>query len=301
MTKRALVVGINDYRNWHRAAPLSFSDLRFCRADATSFATLLPSFGFAPDDITLLEDAEATRQAILDSVRSLLARAEAGDVVCLFYSGHGGRVPQNGWMVESSRFYETIVPYDGAMISDWELTGIAQALDLNRVNFTIVLDSCHSGGVFDPPGDAAIRSFGWSDGLIDLFTRACQTILPFVCARDPNALDNNVANPQRVNRGVGVTVDPAKDFTNVARATLLSACNYNETALENASVGHGFFTQAILQTVNQSNFTMSHTDFLAALRPKVAALAGSHPQTPQLRGRPIRLEEPFLAEWNYSV
>lgn len=301
MTKRALVVGINDYRNWHRAAPLAFGDLRYCRADATSFATLLDAFGFAEGDITLLEDQEATRQAILDCLRSLLSRSQAGDVVCFYYAGHGGRVPQGGWMIESPRHYETIVPFDGTMICDWELTGIAQTLDLNHVNFTIVLDSCHSGGLFDPPEQARIRSYDWSDAAIDLFVRSCQTILPLVCTREPTALDNNVSNPQRQNRGVRVTVNPALDFSDVARATLLSACNYDETSLEDAGVGHGLFTQAMLQTVNQSNFQISYSEFLAELRPKVSALAGSHPQTPQLRGRSIRLEEDFLAGWTFSV
>jgi hypothetical protein len=300
MTKRALVVGINDYHNWHRATPLRFRDLAFCRADATAFATLLTAFGFAEDHITLLEDGEATRQAILDGLRSLLQRSEAGDVVCFYYAGHGGRVPQNGWMVESDRHYETIVPYEGSMISDWELTGIAQSLELNRVNFTIVLDSCHSGGIIETQGDHAIRSYGWNDGLIELFTRGCHTIVPFICLRDPAALDNNVSNPQRANSGVRVAVDASKDLTHVARATLLSACNYDESAGESTRVGHGYFTQSILETVNQSNFEMSHTAFLAELRRKVMTLSGNS-QTPQLRGRQIRLEENFLAGWTYSI
>jgi hypothetical protein len=95
-------------------------------------------------------------------------------------------------------------------------------------------------------------------------------------------------------------VDASKDNPDNAKATLLSACDYGELSAEQASIGHGFFTQAILDLVNASNFTISHPDLLAALRQKVLASAGSG-QTPQLRGRPVRLEESFLVGWNYSI
>lgn len=69
-------------------------------------------------------------------------------------------------------------------------------------------------------------------------------------------------------------------------------------------MGHGFFTKAVLDTVNQSNFQISHPNLLAALRQKVSGFVstyGTGPQTPQLRGRPVRLSENFLMGWNYSI
>jgi hypothetical protein len=42
---------------------------------------------------------------------------------------------------------------------------------------------------------------------------------------------------------------------------------------------------------------MSHPDFLAAVAAKIA----DQTQTPQLRGRPVRMQENFLAGWNYSI
>jgi len=97
-----------------------------------------------------------------------------------------------------------------------------------------------------------------------------------------------------------MTVDSSKDNPDSAKATLLSACDYGELSGENGSIGHGYFTQAILDVVNQCNFQITHPDLLEQLRQKVTNYAGGG-QTPQLRGRPVRLEENFLAGWNYSI
>ena len=101
-----------------------------------------------------------------------------------------------------------------------------------------------------------------------------------------------------------MSVDTSKDNPNDARATLLSACDYGEESEERSELGHGFFTKAMLDAVNQSNFQISHTNLLAALQKGVAGYVSTYStpsQTPQLRGRPVRLEENFLAGWNYSI
>ena len=92
-----------------------------------------------------------------------------------------------------------------------------------------------------------------------------------------------------------MTVDKSKDTVDQAKATLFSACDYSEESAESSSIGHGYFTKAIIDTVNACNFEMSHPDFLAAVATKIAD------QTPQLRGRPVRMQENFLTGWNYSI
>jgi hypothetical protein len=125
--------------------------------------------------------------------------------------------------------------------------------------------------------------------------------VPWICLLDATVLNGNVSNLALQASGFcSMTVDTSKDNPDNAKATLLSACDYSELSRESASVGHGFFTQAIMDTVNACNFQISHTDFLAQVRQKVAAYAGGE-QTPQLRGRPVRLAENFLVGWNYSI
>lgn len=301
MAKKALVVGINDYSNWNSGVnigglTLSAPNLHWCVADSNSFGQLLKD-GFNFDSVTTLQDSQATSKAILDGITNLLNSGSAGDTICLYFSGHGGRIPENPGS-SSTRYYETIVPYDAAMISSMQVASIAQSLEPDSINFTLVFDSCNSGGMFLSPDQ---KGFTWDQATAQAFQAACQAIIPWICLLDDTVLDGNVSSLQLLDSGVcTMSVDTSKDNPNDAKATLLSACDYGELSGESSSIGHGFFTQAILDLVNACDFQITHPDLLAQLRQKVASSAGSG-QTPQLRGRPIRLQENFLAGWNYSV
>lgn len=299
-TKRALVVGINDYSNWASTSPHQFASLNWCVADANEYSQLLvDAFGFDSGNVTVLLDSQATRDNILNTLQSLLAQSGAGDVVCFYYSGHGDRLPEDGWAGSSGRFYETIVPYDSdVMISSQEIAALANTLEPSYVNFTIVLDSCHSGGVYLSAEDAGKGYAASDDSTIVSFVERCLCILPWICS-GPDSVNGNVSQLSKTDGGVSMYIDPSKDNPYDAKATLFSACNYDETAGESASVGHGYFTKAILDAVNACGYTVSYTNFLQAIRTSVANYTSG--QTPQLRGRPARLEENFLEGWNYSL
>jgi hypothetical protein len=80
-------------------------------------------------------------------VKSMLTQSAAGDVACLFFAGHGGRGKSG-----DGAWYESICCADaGGDITDTELNALADSLSPSTVNFTLVLDSCHSGGAFDVP------------------------------------------------------------------------------------------------------------------------------------------------------
>ena len=303
MAKRAFVVGINDYRNWHS---VGFGDLGFCRSDATAFAEQILRDGrlFSEDNITVCEDHEATRAGILAGIQRMLDASDVGDVACFYFAGHGDRNPVRGSPI---RWAEAIVPYDGAaMISDAEINRMVSALEINRVNFTIVLDSCHSGGVFDPalPG-TTVRTGRWPAEKCDRMVETCRGISPMVCTPEPATFVGNVANVARsAAQHLVMQIVSSFDFSDQAKATLISACEYDETAKEHASLSHGYFTSAMLDTVNQSNFIMSYNDFHQAVGRAVQGYVtrfGSSRQTPQLRGRPVRHGEDFLAEWTFSI
>ena len=305
MAKRALVAAVNDYSNWNSGVTigsltLTAPNLHWCVADSNDFSQLLKD-AFIFDEVTVLQDAQATSQAILSGISGLLAKSQAGDVVCFYFSGHGGRLPENPGDA-TTRYYEAIVPYDGQLVISSQIANIAQALQPDFINFTLVLDSCNSGGMYLSPDS---RAFVWDSASAQVFRNSCSAIVPWICLPDPSALDNNVSNLQLPDKGVcTMSVDTSKDNPNDARATLLSACDYGEESEERSELGHGFFTKAMLDAVNQSNFQISHTNLLAALQKGVAGYVSTYStpsQTPQLRGRPVRLEENFLAGWNYSI
>jgi Caspase domain len=305
-TKRALVVGINDYAtNWSNTTPHWFRSLNCCVADANEFSnTLVNGFGFDSSNVTVLLDSQATHDNIINTLQGLLNQSEAGDVVCFYYSGHGDRFPEDGWEGSSGRYYETIVPWDANMITSKDIAAMADGLQPSYVNFTIILDSCHSGGIYLSSEDQAAAPAGkgycaQDDSTITAFVERVLCVLPWICS-SPDSVNGNVSQVCKNSDGsIGMYIDPSKDNPEDAKATLFSACNYNETAGESTDIGHGYFTKAIIDAVNACGYTVTYTNFLDAIRTAVANY--SNTQNPQLRGRPVRLEENFLDGWNYSV
>ncbi len=139
--KKALLVGINDY-------PGSQNDLRGCINDITNvYDVLVKYFDFTPGSITMLADARATRNAILEGLSRLVADGAPGDALVFHYSGHGSQVADTEGD-EADRKDEIICPYD----FDWD-DGFIKDDDFSRVfkdlkkgvSLEVILDSCHSG------------------------------------------------------------------------------------------------------------------------------------------------------------
>ncbi|MFI5368138.1 MAG: caspase domain-containing protein [Spirochaetia bacterium] len=140
--KRALLVGINDY-------PGTQNDLHGCVNDITSlYDVLVKYFGFASTDIVMLSDKRATKQAILDGLKSLITKSAAGDNAVFHYSGHGSQVRDTEGDELADGLDEIICPWDfdwdGTYIKDDDFAVIFSGL-AKGVSLEVILDSCHSG------------------------------------------------------------------------------------------------------------------------------------------------------------
>jgi metacaspase-1 len=138
VAKRALCVGINDY-------PIPGNDLMGCVNDANAWrALLVEEFGFPGTDVTVVTDAEATRQAMIDGLRGLIEGSSSGDVLVFTNSSHGSYIPDTSGDEET--YDEVICPYDTQeeVLSDDDLRGILDTLPAG-VSMTVISDSCHSG------------------------------------------------------------------------------------------------------------------------------------------------------------
>jgi metacaspase-1 len=139
--KKALLVGINDY-------PGVYNDLMGCVNDVHNMQNLLVSlFGFAPADISVITDREATTANILNGLNALVSGAKPGDLLVFHYSGHGSQVTDtNG--DETDKLDEILCPYDldwkTKMIRDDDLAKIFEPVPPG-VHIEVFLDSCHSG------------------------------------------------------------------------------------------------------------------------------------------------------------
>jgi len=137
----ALIVGIDQYAKW--------PGLHHAVKDAKAMQDALVSrFGFKPENVTALYDAEATRANILRALNDKLAdakRVKRDDRVMVFFAGHGGTRK-----LTSGRDVGYLIPVDASItdfssdaISMPQLQEVAEAMSAKHVLFMV--DACYSG------------------------------------------------------------------------------------------------------------------------------------------------------------
>ncbi|MGN0832040.1 MAG: choice-of-anchor Q domain-containing protein [Kiritimatiellia bacterium] len=135
-------VGVNEYTY--------VSSLSGCNLDATNMQTRCVTKGYwhATNTVALL-DASATKVAVRGRLAALAARAVAGDTVLYYQSSHGGNHVADGEYTRDAYLCLHDETYE-----DYEM-----AEDLLQfaagVKVVVVLDTCHSAGMFKSVGAAA--------------------------------------------------------------------------------------------------------------------------------------------------
>src|SRR2546421_10145833 len=85
----AIVIGISKYQS------KLFGTLPGADADARRVVQSLTSWGIHPENIRILLDQEATRQAILRALRVWPLQKASKDIrILVFFAGHGSRVQE---------------------------------------------------------------------------------------------------------------------------------------------------------------------------------------------------------------
>ncbi|KAK6228553.1 hypothetical protein QQP08_005167 [Theobroma cacao] len=141
----AVLVGCNYPNTKH--------ELHGCINDVVAMReVLVERFGFDPSHVKLLTDAPGslvmpTGANMKAALNEMVNKAEAGDVLFFHYSGHGTRIPS---LKPDNHFRqdEAIVPCDFNLITDVDFRQLVNRLP-KGATFTILSDSCHSGGLID--------------------------------------------------------------------------------------------------------------------------------------------------------
>ena len=132
----AVVIGVGRYRK--NLPPADFAD-----ADATMVSRYVAGYGVPSQNIVTLLNDEATRSDFEKYFEKWLPNhVESGDVVLVYFSGHGAPNPKTG-----DAF---LVPYDGDPLyldeTAYPLKKLyAQLAKLPTDKISVVLDSCFSG------------------------------------------------------------------------------------------------------------------------------------------------------------
>lgn len=260
--RRALCVGIDAYPT----APLAG-----CINDSRTWASVFRQQGFEVIDLV---DGEATRDAILGQLESLVRASEPGDVLLFQYAGHGTTLPDlDGDELDGQD--EAFVPYDyqqGAFLLDDDLGKIWDAIP-HGVNVTTFIDCCHSGTLnrMLPGGD--LRRALHSGPRRARFLPVTDTMV-------------SAHREFRRRRGLG-----APRAARVKREVHFAACQDDQSAWE--SNGQGDFTGAaapLLASAVAGDW--SHEQLQDRIR---AAFAGNQRQQPHLVVSASRRDDPVLA------
>jgi hypothetical protein len=139
----------------HKDPGQDFENLEGAAGDAIWLKSILTSkYGFRDEDVIVLTDLAATRDAILDTFRShLIAKSAPGDVALFYYAGHGS------YRGTGADHEDTIMPSDSRDpdgkvfdIASSDLHVLFLALLEKTKNVTSILDSCYS--------DSTVRGIG---------------------------------------------------------------------------------------------------------------------------------------------
>ncbi|CAJ1942010.1 unnamed protein product [Cylindrotheca closterium] len=148
--KRAILIGINYVGQQ--------GELSGCHNDVKNIKRyLIEKQGFQEQDMLILMDDgqhnEPTRKNIMDAFTRITQYSEAGDVVFVHYSGHGGRVEDTSGDEEDG-FDETLIPVDfkraGQIVDDEVFATLVKPMKKD-VHVTVLMDCCHSGTALDLP------------------------------------------------------------------------------------------------------------------------------------------------------
>ena len=251
-SKSALLVGVADY-------PGDQSDLNFCDDDAISLAQLLVSKGgYNPNNVLVLTDSLATKEAIKWGINTWLDGCESGGgQVVFFNSSHGTQIADVAPYDEIDGKDEAICPWDSVLqgsvdlVLDDELDQWLASLESTKVE--VLVDSCFSGGL--------VKSL-------------------------PGAQERYLPSP---DGSTGITVDGfAKDVNKTGRE-VMTASDDIETSIEWPAYAHGAYTYYLLDALKSpsadtnANKYVSGQEAYSYLYPKVVAFTQSvgsvhHPQ-----------------------
>ncbi|PBL03058.1 hypothetical protein ARMGADRAFT_1069624 [Armillaria gallica] len=267
----ALIIGIDKYKHEE------YDNLKAAVADANRFEKfLLDRLRTPREHIISLRNDQATRKGIIDGFRSLIhdQRISPGkSAIIIYYAGHGAVAPKpNEWTdwQTSDDEIEILCPADIGIldINDKAVEGIPDRM-INELlrelaaakgnNITLILDCCRATST-----NRAIKL----PGVLNVTPRRTPNPPELSAKSDPTAMFLG-SSGKKITSGFSGSLWDSH--------VLLAACNRHEMAWE--EYGQGFFTQALLETMEKN--PVSELTYRSLMH----RLVMPPYQTPQLEGK----------------
>jgi hypothetical protein len=248
MTKGiTLSIGLNSvdpkhYGGWS-------GDLNACEADAADVADIAKSRGFKTE--TLLTKA-ATRKNVIQAFGKAAGSLKAGDIFLLFYSGHGGQVPDMN-NDEDDNQDETWCLYDGELIDD-EINELLSRV-AKGVRVFSLSDSCHSG---------TVTKAAFYQGTMGARSAGIGPNPPRLKFMPPDVALRTYRQNQKFYEKILKDPKLKKAQDNVkASVLLISGCQDNQYSSDGTF--NSLFTANLLAVWNHGHFKKNYTDFHKAI------------------------------------
>lgn len=206
----AIFIGISKYPN-------SSDDLNYAVADANDLAAALKDCGaWKGAEITMLLDKDAEKTKIKDAIAEIVKNADKDDLFVMTYSGHGTNIDNKGAMCVWEGSKDGTV--DDGEVAEW-ITDI-------KCPFLFIDDSCHSAYW------TVKNQRSYTENGVQYKVRL-KTDVP---GYDPDFTGS--FNPARhMSRGMG----------KIDNIFIAAAAGLKESAVENGTLKHGYFTYYILE------------------------------------------------------
>lgn len=291
----ALLIGIDDYRPVRRSLYGCVRDVRrfttfflgrLRQMEKQIYPLIAPHPGSDEDEPAILQHQQPTYENIVRTFQQVTAQAEAGDLVWIYFAGHGARVRTAYPEAKGSSGIDEVLvlwqPEGRApkhYLRDIELGYLLQAMVQKGLIVTLVLDCCHAGGATRGNEQALIRGIGYID------TPALAT--SSLVASSQALSENWQALQKEQTRGFAICsgwLPQAQGYV------FLAACRDIEQARESQLSGSrpgGIFTNFLLETLWQMPPESTYRMVYHRVRAKVHAHFGG--QTPQLEGEHDRV------------
>ena len=206
----AIFIGISKY-------PSSADDLNYAVADANALAAALKDCSAWKDaSITMLLDSNAEKTKIKDAITAIVKNAKKNDLFMMTYSGHGSNTDNKGVMCvwEGNK--------DGT-VDDGE---VAEWIQDIKCPFLFIDDACHSAYW------TVKNQRNYTDNGVQYQVRL-KTDVP---GYNPDF--TGTFNPTtHMSRGMG----------KIDNVFIAAAAGLKESAVENGTLKHGYFTYYILE------------------------------------------------------
>ncbi len=312
-TRRALLIGINDY-------PDPTNRLDGCVNDVFLMSQILQESTFAPEDIRVVLDDRATAQGIMERLHWLLDGTQPGDERVLFYSGHGAQIPAYGSQDEVDHIDECLVPYDfdwspERAIIDKQFVELYSQLPYDSLLLAI-FDCCHSGGMsrdgarrvrgITPPDDIRHRAMRWNVAMQMWEDRPLATANKALCKSPEGAAyigKNGATN--RFGRAVALRSLATREYDRRRKnyghhgpylPVIMEACQENELSYEyrHGVTSYGAYTYSLATVLRTNRLLGKNPSFHELTRLVEKQLRSlKYDQTPCLLGPGKIIKEPL--------